>query len=314
MLDASGVSDIRVTWFGGEPLLAPDVMESLSSRLMALCEERGGTYSALILTNGYRLTQDVVDMLAATNLMFAQVTIDGMGDVHDATRPLVGGGPTFERIVANLRENHIPFRVNIRHNVHSANSDEVEKLRAFVGQLAEESGNDLHYYPTPVIGNEGPDELGKPVEVLSGAEAVRVGIERDLDRFSPGRIQYCDAQSLWALAIDEKGNLHKCPALFDDPLQCFGTADTWDPARPFTTASNPSTLTSFLNLSPFATDDECRDCVWYPVCQGGCPYNRLYTERRCVAYKDDPEAYVRALFERSLRTANAAASKPREVF
>ena len=27
MLDASGASRLRVTWFGGEPLLAPDVIE-----------------------------------------------------------------------------------------------------------------------------------------------------------------------------------------------------------------------------------------------------------------------------------------------
>jgi uncharacterized protein len=63
MLDASGSKDVHVTWFGGEPLLAPDVIESLSERLMTLVEERGGEYRASIITNGYLLTQEVVDML-----------------------------------------------------------------------------------------------------------------------------------------------------------------------------------------------------------------------------------------------------------
>ena len=35
---------------------------------------------------------------------------------------------------------------------------------------------------------------------------------------------------------------------------------------------------------------------WRPVCAGGCPYKRLYEERKCVPYKDTPEAYVLALF------------------
>jgi len=118
MLDASGAKDVDVSWFGGEPLLAPDVIEPLSARLMALAEERGGEYSASIITNGYLLTQDIVDMLAAAKVRSAQVTIDGMGAAHDATRRLAGGGPTFERITSNLRRLKIPFRVNVRHNVH----------------------------------------------------------------------------------------------------------------------------------------------------------------------------------------------------
>ena len=46
MLDTSGSKNVGVTWFGGEPLLAPDIIESLSERLMALAEQRGGEYHA----------------------------------------------------------------------------------------------------------------------------------------------------------------------------------------------------------------------------------------------------------------------------
>ena len=63
MLEASGSKSVSVTWFGGESLLAPDVIESLSQRLMALVEERGGHYGAGIITNGYLLTQENVRML-----------------------------------------------------------------------------------------------------------------------------------------------------------------------------------------------------------------------------------------------------------
>ena len=71
---------LSVAWFGGEQLLAADVIESLSKRLMAPAEEKGVDYRASIITNAYLLTQDVIDMLSAVKVTSAQVTIDGLCD------------------------------------------------------------------------------------------------------------------------------------------------------------------------------------------------------------------------------------------
>ena len=137
-LKASGSKSISVTWFGGEPLLAPDVIDSLSGRLMALAEECGGEYGAGIITNGYLFTQEIVDMLERNKVSSCQVTIDGLGATHDATRRLANGKPTFERITGNLRDFKLPFSVNIRHNVHEGNMAEMDELRTFIEKLAEE--------------------------------------------------------------------------------------------------------------------------------------------------------------------------------
>ena len=45
-------------------------------------------------------------------------------------------------------------------------------------------------------------------------------------------------------------------------------------------------------------DDECRECIWLPTCVGGCPHKRLFDERQCIAFKDNPEGYVLALHAR----------------
>ena len=42
-------------------------------------------------------------------------------------------------------------------------------------------------------------------------------------------------------------------------------------------------------------DEECRKCMWLPLCVGGCPHYRLTTERSCVPFKDDLEAYALSL-------------------
>ena len=297
MLEASDSKNLSITWFGGEPLLAPDVIESLSKRLMALVEERGGEYHAGIITNGYLLTQEIVKMLDECKVTSAQVTIDGMREAHDATRHLAGGGPTFDRIIENLRA-PIPFKVDIRHNVHASNRDQIDELEAFVNKLAEESGNKLHYYPAPVSGSEVADERGKQVDLLCGGTDAEVGIRQDAHRFMPGRGHYCGAQSIWIVGIDDRGNLQKCWESVDKPELSFGTAHDWDPKNPLETASRPDNLTKYLNTANPVPDDECRECVWLPLCAGGCPQKRLFANRACVPYKDDAEAFVLALHAR----------------
>ncbi len=297
MLEASGAKNISVTWFGGEPLLAPDIIDSLSHRLMALAEEQGGEYRGSIITNGYLLTQENVRLLEECKVYSAQVTIDGMREAHDATRHLAGGGPTFDRIVDNLRE-PIPFAVSIRHNVHADNRDQMDELEAFVRDLAEESGNNIRYYPAPVAASEVADERGKQVDLLCGGTDAEVGIRQDAGRFSAGRGNYCCAHNIWVVGIDDKGNLQKCWEAVDKPQISFGTAHDWDPKDPFTTASNLDNLTMYLNTAPPVPDEECRKCVWLPNCAGGCPHKRLFEGRACVPYKDNPEAYVLALHAR----------------
>ncbi|MBO4365266.1 MAG: radical SAM protein [Eggerthellaceae bacterium] len=298
LLDVSGAKSMSVSWFGGEPLLACDVIESLSGRLKALVDERGGEYSAGIITNGYLLSQDVIDMLDRCDVKSAQVTIDGLGATHDATRRLASGGPTFERITENLRNGKIPFRVSIRHNVHEGNRTEMDELKAFIDALAQQSGNDLAYYPAPVSGSATADARGEQVGLLCGSDASEVSLRQEAGRFHAGRGTYCGAHSLWAVGIDATGNLQKCWEAVDKPQISFGTAHDWDPARPLETASNPDNLTMYLNTASPVPDDECRECVWLPMCVGGCPHKRIFGRRSCVAFRNEPERYVLALHAR----------------
>ena len=84
----------------------------------------------------------------------------------------------------------------------------------------------------------------------------------------------------------------------DKPALSFGTAHDWNPASPLATACDPDNLTRYLNTASPVPDDECRACVWLPLCVGGCPHKRLFATRSCLPFKNDPEAYVLALHAR----------------
>ena len=307
MMDAAGAKTLHVTWFGGEPLLAPEVIESLSRRLIALCGGKGAEYRASIVTNGYLLTQEIVDMLGEVRVGAAQITLDGIGAAHDRTRHLAGGGPTFDRIADNLRRLKLPFPVTIRHNVHAENREEIAALKDLTKELEKESGNRIRYYPALVTGNDASDGRGGDVSLLCGIEAGEIGIAREAHRFSAGRGTYCLAHHLFGLGIDEKGNLQKCWEDVDKPEHSFGTAARWDPKDPIRTADRPDQLTRYLATALPNGDEECRECVWLPACAGGCPNKRLYYERQCLPFKDEPEKYVLALYKR-IGTADTAES------
>ncbi len=298
MLDVSGSKRLRVEWFGGEPLLAPDVIEALSGRLMRICEERGISYSASVITNGYLLTPDIAEMLGRVKVEQIQVTLDGLGSVHDATRRLAGGGPSFEQITDNLRRPGLPFKVMVRHNVHEGNLQTVQELRDFVEGLASESGNTLQYYSAIVTGSEAADARGEQVTLLCGTDETGISLKSDALRFEAGRGHYCGSQSLWFVGIDEQGRLHKCWENMDKPELSFGSAANWDPKDPIASADCPDRLTMFLNTACPIGDPECTDCIWLPLCRGGCPFFRLSGKKWCVPYRNDTERFVLELYER----------------
>ena len=309
MVEANAAESLRVTWFGGEPLLAPEVIESLSKRLLALADERGLTYHAGIITNGYLLSQDMVDLLARCKVSAAQITLDGLGANHDATRHLAGGDPTFDRIVQNLRECDIPFHIHIRHNVHADNRSEMTELESFVNQLSSESGNSMNYFSARVVDSTPAKERGSQVQLLCGTTESEAAIEMDSQYFGRGQSAYCGANCLSGIAVDHLGNLYQCWEAVGNERFSFGTAHDWDPSNPLASATKIDMLTCYLNAFGVTCDPECRSCLWLPHCAGGCPHKRLFEAgRSCVPYRDDPEAYVLASYR--FQQAQSAKEEP----
>lgn len=297
MLAVSGARVLNVTWFGGEPLLAPDLIESLSARLRSAASRARAEYTAEIVTNGYLLTPPVAEMLGRCGVVSAQVTLDGIGPAHDRTRHRPGGGGSFETITENLRVK-LPFRIDLRHNVHEGNRAGVPEMKAFAERLAREGGNEIRFCPAEVSDNEASEARGSEVRALCGRDAGDLKVSIDADSFDRGRGICCAASTLYCVGIDERGRLHKCWEEIDRTDSAFGTAARWDPADPVATADSPENLVPYLNTGLPLGDGECRECVWLPVCAGGCPFRRLRGQKQCLPYRDMPEKYALALYGR----------------
>lgn len=299
MLKAAHAKKLVITWFGGEPLMATDVIESLSARLIDVADRHGCTYEAWIFTNGYLLSEDVVDQLLRCRITHVHIPLDGVGATNDATRRLVGGGPTFDRIVANLSLLKPPITTLVRANVHAGNVGEVDELKRVVCGRAEESGLNLEFYPASIVDVSPAEEQNSPMAEYA-FHGIEVALRPESRHIIVGKDHACVGQNLWMVAVDDKGFLYKCGGkLCGQPTYAYGTAKDWDPEDPFATASNPNLLSKFLGSGVPPHDDKCYECVWLPHCGGGCPQLRLFGKPECPAYRTHPEAFVRALYART---------------
>jgi len=93
---------LYVSWFGGEPLVAMDVIRNLSAQFIEICKTEKKRYTASMTTNGTLLTLETLRELQKYRVLIYQITIDGSRETHDMQRPLVGGGSSYDLIMDNL--------------------------------------------------------------------------------------------------------------------------------------------------------------------------------------------------------------------
>lgn len=296
MMKHSRAENLIVRWFGGEPLLYPGIIEKLSKRLMELAERYGASYKAWIFTNGYLLTQDVAELLGRCGVYRAHITLDGLQKTHDATRHLKGGGGTFEQIVRNL-SHKLPFDVTVHCTLRKENTEEKEAFRHFLEQLGEESGNRLTPLFMPVMEEVKHEERSGGFEPLTREQKTELLLERRAERFGPFFGVTCEANNLWNVEIDADGRLFRCWSRVDQKKYSFGTASEWDPSDPVRTADRTDALNLFLNAFQ-DSPEECKACVWHPLCNSHCPMRRFLGISGCLPWKDDPETFVLAVYRK----------------
>jgi len=79
---------VELSFFGGEPLLTARVRAiPLAKDIKNLCDSKGIEMSLHFTTNGYLLTNEIIDATASLNIPTAfQIAFDGGRELHDETK------------------------------------------------------------------------------------------------------------------------------------------------------------------------------------------------------------------------------------
>jgi uncharacterized protein len=128
---------LHAGWFGGESLMALDVISFLSEEFIKICKTARKPYSSSMTTNGYHLTLDVYKKLCSYHVNNYQITLDGLETEHDRQRVLAGGGSTFQTIVQNL--------LDIRNNTRAFNTSIMVRTN-YTKKIVSDLENYLQFY------------------------------------------------------------------------------------------------------------------------------------------------------------------------
>ena len=287
------ISHFSVTWFGGEPLMALDIIESLSKRFIEICEDNEVAYSAGMITNGYLLTRKTLELLKDLKVGFLQITIDGDRDTHNIMRPHVDGSGTFDKILKNLLANSdILPPVSLRINVDKNNIDSgrvvlnlleehnlLEKVMPNLGQIIPDNGT---YDKASCLSTcDFSIETFKYYQLISNDENFMGSYPRPV-------ANACTADKFNSSVIGADGRVYRCWSDVGLDEKCVGSLlnNVKD------IAINEDIYLNYMLYDP-TKDRICADCNLLPVCMGGCPYKRINDSgERCVNYKYVLENYL----------------------
>ncbi|MGA5673933.1 radical SAM protein [Bacillus bombysepticus] len=125
------LDDLYISWFGGEPLIAKDIVLDISEYASKLSKEYKSNFRSGMTTNGYLLSPSTFSKLINIGILDYQITLDGPSKIHNQTRLRADGQGTFNKIWSNLiamKEFTEPFSITLRIHVSPNNISELEEL------------------------------------------------------------------------------------------------------------------------------------------------------------------------------------------
>ena len=127
-----GLDYLELGWFGGEPLLAKDVVFDITAHAANLLQAGAiGAMGGEMTTNGYLLDRATLTTLVELGQKHYQITLDGDEPEHNQTRRSASGVPTFETIWSNLVAAHasdLDFSITLRLHIMPGNAESLSRL------------------------------------------------------------------------------------------------------------------------------------------------------------------------------------------
>lgn len=268
----------RVTWYGGEPLLYPEIIEELSKSFIKICKENDIFYEASMLTNGTLIEKLDRKFFEKNGISYINVNIDGPKHIHNQVRHMKNGEGSFDKIIRGIE--HIKdtkVNISIRVEIGKINADNMDEMFKSFDSFKENFNHNIGIYFQKIgSGNTGPGCSYK-CSVLSNKEYSDLEIkfnEYILNKYSMTSMfnnlnvlhSACHLTSISSYVVDPKCDLYKCWEYSGVEKYKVGTIDE----------SGSIKITNypfFLKCTLFDVTEyeKCRKCKFLPVCMGNCP-------------------------------------------
>ncbi|GAB6108929.1 radical SAM protein [Fusibacter bizertensis] len=293
-----GINEIKIHWFGGEPLLNIDIALLINMKIVELKNEYSFEYMSSMTTNGYLIHKYYKTHLKKMNIAQFQITLDGISRFHNETRTLKNGMGTFDNIVDNIkllvdeREN-----VVIRYNVNKKNSD----IKPFLDCLIENNlfnkvGLSFHRTQKFLSSQNVSDFYFASVQEYS---KVLINIYKTLSNYNLKIPRYnsngtnCQFDCTNHFLLNTNLEMIRCTSTEHNDKSILGKI------------SNGVIVENSINMkrknmfSPF-NEVKCNECLVMPFCKGGCNLLKEMGEVECIPEKFILHEYIKLIYEEAI--------------
>ena len=288
------LSGIFLTWFGGEPLMAIDKIQEFYRKFKPVWGEK--EFRSNIITTAYHITPEVIEILKEVKVSSMQITLDGSKETHNKIKYTNDCSDVFSKVIQNidlLTELAPEIYINIRINLTRENIKEYVELYKFLAERY--NGKKIGIAPGFVLSrgcnNDKESPLFLSVKECAGYilhlfynERIHSPAIRYPERF----FNECAIRSRTAIGIAPEGYVYKCWEVIGNKKQAIGKL-TEDGQIEYT---NITVLNRHRYGADTLDDKVCASCAYLPVCNGGCPIQRVENEFEgaknevCTYYKD----------------------------
>jgi radical SAM protein with 4Fe4S-binding SPASM domain len=252
---------LRLDWFGGEPLLNPSVIDSICRQLT----QDGISFRSTLVTNGLLWNEALAQKAKEEWLLDrVQITLDGFGQEHNRRKAYLGfKEDPFEKTIENIAMLlDVGIRVMVRLNMDLNNIESIyqvynylkDRFAGYSGLLLDPSLLEEKWFQW-----DAKRSAEQQANLRQQWKALREQAESDvLLRAKPLksklRRHHCMANSPSSVTILPDGTLSLCQT--GNPEMYYG--DIWQGV------TKPELLTKWQDNSHLRP--ACRDCVWLPEC------------------------------------------------
>ena len=304
--------DLRISWFGGEPLLERETilnyMKEVKAKFSDTCDVRSD-----IVTNGYYLNYELFQKMLDLDIRRFQVTFDGVKEDHDKTRCLKDGTGSFDTIIKNIteivekapkeEEFNFAIRINFMKNTY-------KKIFGLIERLHDIFKDDKRFYVycRPVYNFETNRDTIDALEsnIFSLEEGLKVQTEftlfivelfnqdahmRAINDYLPmPTSSWCSEDNDHSIIVGADASVYCCDSLVGD--ESVRNGRLLDDGTIEYKPGNEIWTKSIFELDSF---EKCSKCKCLPSCYGCCRRERV------VAKTDTPCLFTEKSVRETMR-------------
>lgn len=271
-----GACVINLTWFGGEPLLAKEQMIRLTEQIDL---KENTILNSSIITNGYYLDKDFINLLPDIYVKDVQLSLDGLYENYNKVKFMNQDKNCFSRILDNIdmfAYIHRDIFLNIRVNMDKNSMNDFYKISTFFKERYPNNTN-INTYAAFLQNINNTTSQSKACHFCDMEDQISFSLsmfEKTSDKkyiYPQNRICECAIRNHNSWGFGPDGSVYKCWENIGNVKEKVGFID--DDGK-IQITDRAKLMRYYYGADPLYAED-CSSCFYLPICHGRCPHHRI---------------------------------------